>query len=125
MEDLYKSLQADDLHILPQLTGGKSGGFVQILIGAALVAASFIPGINAVAAGMIMKVGALLILGGLAQMLAPAPLDDQSEQDRSRYLGSPRNTVQIGTRIPILYGRFRVYGHFLSFDINSRAGTAI
>ena len=70
------------------------------------------------AASLLMKVGALALLGGLSQLLAPTP-EAEEEQNRSAYLGAPGNTVKIGTRIPILYGRHKVYGHFLSFDINA------
>ena len=120
IEDLFRFLPEDqtEIHIVPQLNGGKSGGFTQILIGAALVAASFIPGLNATVATMILQAGALAILGGLSQLLAPQPKADD-EQEKNRYLGAPKNTVEIGTRIPILYGEFRCYGHWLGFDINA------
>lgn len=117
IESLYQPLTTNELHIVPQLNGGKKGGFIQVLIGAAMIAAAFlIPGLGAFGA-MLMKAGALLILGGIASILAPAP-SSETEQ-RSLYLGSPGNTVRIGTRIPILYGEFKVSGHFLSFDINA------
>lgn len=121
-ESLYVDLAPDTvLHITPQLNGGKSGNaFLQIVAGIALIGVSFIPGIGALAASIAMKVGTMLVLGGLSQLLAPAPENDKDEQVKSRYLGAPGNTVQIGTRIPILYGEDRVYGHFLSFDINSQ-----
>lgn len=120
VEDLFVPLDQDELHLVPQLNGGKKGGWVQILIGIALVAISFIPGLQAFAtlASILLKAGALLILGGLVQLLSPKPSSDD-ERQRSDYLGAPGNTVRIGTRIPILYGRYRVYGHYLSFDIHA------
>lgn len=111
--------EVEDIHLVPQFNGGKNGGLLQILVGAALIGLSFIPGIGALASGLLMKVGALALLGGLTQMLAPTPDSDSQTQNRSNYLGTPKNTVKIGTRIPILYGRHRVYGHYLSFDINA------
>ncbi|RWB08775.1 MAG: tail assembly protein [Mesorhizobium sp.] len=109
-----------EIHIVPQFNGGKSGGLGQILIGAALIAIGvFTFGATTFWGSMLLKVGALSLLGGLAQLLAPTPENDTSK-DQSRYLGSPKNTVSIGTRIPILYGEDRVYGQFLSFDINAR-----
>jgi predicted phage tail protein len=116
IERLYEPLTVDRLDIVPQLNGGKKGGFTQVLIGAALVAASFIPGLNAAVASFAFSLGGALLLGGLSQLLAPTP---SSEEDthRSRYLGAPKNTVKIGQTIPILYGRAQVFGHVLSFDV--------
>lgn len=121
-DSLYSDIPEDAvLEVVPQLNGGKSGNaWMQILAGVALIGVSFIPGIGTFAAGIAMKVGAMLVLGGLSQLLSPQPENDKDEQVKSRYLGAPGNTVQIGTRIGILYGEDRVYGHFLSFDINSQ-----
>ncbi len=120
-ESLYTPLETDveEIHIVPQLSGGKSGGLLQILLGVALIGVGFFLGAGTMLGSMLMKVGALALLGGLSQLLAPQPEDDKSTQTKSQYLGAPKNTVAIGTRIPILYGEFRVYGQFLSFDINA------
>lgn len=127
LEDLHKPTEIEEFHVVPQLNGGK-GGFVQVLVGAALVAASFaIPGSTLAFGaftlqGFTMAVGASLFLGGVAQLLAPQPeLAGKTEDNpaNSLYLGSDQNTVAIGTPIPILYGKYRVYGHFLSFDVSA------
>lgn len=118
VESLFTYNDVEDVHLVPQFCGGKKGGFVQILIGAALVAASFIPG-NPLAP-LMLKVGALLIIGGLLQFFtAPARDKKDGAQNKSYYLGPPKNTVEIGTRIPILFGRRRIGGHYLSFNISS------
>ena len=119
VEDLFTEPKSDELHIFPQFAGGKKGGFMQILIGAALFAVSFfLPGSMAVLAGIAKSMGISMLLGGIAQLLAPQPSSEDAK--KSRYLGSPKNTVAMGTRIPILYGTFRVYGHYLSFDIDAK-----
>jgi len=122
LEDIYRALGDQiDIHIVPQLNGGKDGGaLLQIGLGIALIGVGFfMGGMTSWWGSMLMKVGALSLLGGLAQMLAPQPESDKDEQTKSRYLGAPKNTVQIGTRIPILYGEHQAYGHYLSFDINA------
>ncbi len=123
---LYKDLEPDAvLHVVPQMNGGKSGNaFLQIAAGALLIGLSFIPGVGPMVASIAMKVGTMLVLGGLSQLLAPAPENDKGEKTASRYLGTPGNTVQIGTRISILYGEDRVYGHYISFDINAQQFSA-
>ena len=118
-QDLYKDLgDTIEIHMVPQMLGGKNSGLGQILLGAVLIGVSFIPGIGPTVASMLLKVGAMQILGGITAMLAPTPSDDRDEE-RSKYLGAPRNTTKIGTRISILYGEYRWGGHYLSFDINA------
>lgn len=118
--DLYKPLgDQTEIHVVPQMNGGKSGGMWQILLGAALIGVGLFIGASAVLGSIMIKVGAMMVLGGLAQMLAPTP-EAEDEQQQSRYLGAPLNTVKIGTRIPILYGKYRVGGQYLSFNINAK-----
>lgn len=120
-ESLHTHLgpEIEEIHITPQMSGGKKGGLLQILLGAVLIGVGMLIGAGTMIGSMMMKVGALALLGGLSALLAPQPEADKSEQNRSAYLGAPKNTVKIGTRIPILYGEHLVFGHFLSFDINA------
>lgn len=119
---LYQDLDdIQELHIVPQLAGEKSGSaLTQILLGVALVGVGFALGPATWLGSFALKAGVMMALGGLSQLLAPQPEADKESDARTRYLGAPRNTVQIGTRIPILYGEYRVGGHYLSFDINAR-----
>ena len=130
-EDLHKHLgDQEEIHIYPALIGAKSK-FTQIIVGATLIAFAFFnPGLASVGASFmagglqtyLMQFGAMLILGGIAQMLAPQPETDEGDGRKSGYLGSGKNTVAIGTTIPILYGEYRCAGHYLSFDVNSSRG---
>lgn len=120
-EDLLKA-DREVIDIVPQLSGGKEGGFIQILVGVVTIAAAFIPGVGPLVSAALLSSGIGLVVGGLLSFLLPTPNRDTASGDpeASKYLGSPRNTTQIATRIPVLYGRDRVYGHFLSFDIDSK-----
>ena len=130
-EALYSPSDVEEIHLVPDFSGGK-GGLLQIIIGTVLVVASIItfneeliPGIasmmgfteatiSAVALGVGMM-GASLMLGGLLQMLSPAPkMDATQDSGSSLFLGAAQNTTAIGTRIPILYGRTQVFGQILS-----------
>jgi predicted phage tail protein len=122
-ESLHTPIEPDVefIHIVPQLSGGKKGGLLQILLGAVLVGVGLLLGAGTLVGSLLIKVGALALLGGLTSLLAPKPETDTSGEGtkKSSYLGTPKNTVAIGTRIPILYGRRRVYGQIMSFDINA------
>lgn len=122
VEDFFKKDDTVDIHIYPQFNGGKRGGFLQILLGAALIAASFL--IGGPFAPLMLRMGVLLVIGGLMQLLQQPPRDNKQEEqtNKSRYLGAPKNTVEIGTRIPILYGRRKVGGHYLSFNVSAVDG---
>lgn len=121
----------DELHLTPTMGGGKSGGFFKIIVGAVLIAAAFYNPIGAIALTSSLTLGTVLfsaglsfVLGGLLELLNPTPKIDltgnsQSDPEASKYLGANQNTVKIGTRIPLLYGRYRVYGHYLSFDVDA------
>ena len=137
VEDLARS-DIEDIHLVPQFNGGKRGGFVQIAIGVVLVIASiYFPPLAGVSLGTIgagatattvtlgtvmFSVGASLVLGGVMQLLAPAPASDRARGDpeASKYLGAPQNTVRIGTRIPVGFGLDMAYGHFLSYNIDAK-----
>lgn len=120
-----------ELHLVPAMTGGKSGGFARILIGAVLIAASFlIPGAQVIAFGtttwgsMLFSAGMSLALGGLLELMSPQPKADTfgnnaADPEASKYLGATQNTVKIGTRIPLMYGEMLAYGHYLSFDVDA------
>jgi predicted phage tail protein len=119
IESLIAPSDTQDLHLFPQLNGGKNGGFFQILLGVVLIAASFIPGLNAFAP-ILLKVGIMMVLGGILQLFNTPKRDNKdSTEKKSHYLGSPKNTVDVGTRIPILCGEDKVGGHYLSFQIDA------
>ncbi|GBU16864.1 MULTISPECIES: hypothetical protein [Methylobacterium] len=118
VEELISPGGPQDLHIFPQLNGGKNGGFFQIIIGAVLVAASFVTG--PVLGPILLKLGILMVLGGILQMFNTPKRDNKdAPEKKNHYLGAPKNTVEIGTRIPILCGQDRVGGHYLSFQIDA------
>lgn len=141
-ESLFAPIPEDVevLHIMPDIRGGKGGGFFKIAIGVVLVAAAFVipgaglalPGVlgatGATFGSVLFGVGLNLILGGLLQLLSPSPEIDskpvQQDPEASKYLGANQNTVKIGTRIPLLYGKHPVYGHYLSFNVDAKEVSA-
>ena len=112
VEDLYRKTDVKDIHIFPDYTVG--GGWLQVALGAVAVVVGAVTG-----QAWLVSLGISLALGGIMQLLSPAPKRDTSNPiEASRYLGAPKNTTAIGTRIPIGYGLHKVSGHFLSYDVN-------
>ena len=134
-ESLFEPLPHDitELHLVPSMTGGKSGGFLQIVVGVVLIAAAVATGGASLAAltatgtlaGTLFSLGISLVLGGLLGLLSPTPKADSfgngvADPEASKYLGATGNTVKIGTRIPLLYGTFLCFGQYLSFDVDAK-----
>lgn len=122
---LYAETDQEEIHVYPRLGGGGGkGGLLQILLGITLIALAFVlPGTAigialGLTKGTMLLTGALMLLGGIMQMLMPVPETDSDES--SLYLGAGANTVRIGTRIPIVYGTRKVGGHYLSFDVDAK-----
>lgn len=129
--DVIAETDMEEIHVRPTMTGaGGGGGLVQIAVGALFIAAAIampasITGLSIVAGAtvgsVLAGVGISLVLGGLLQLLSPAPdLDVEGNKEGSKYLGAPQNTVKIGTRIPLIFGTHKAYGHFLAFNVDAK-----
>ncbi|MXP19682.1 tail assembly protein [Glaesserella parasuis] len=106
---------ADDctVHFTPVVAGaGKSVGFVQAIVGVALIAVAWWNPLGWTA-GTAMMVGAMggasMAMGGVMQMLARPPdmntkLSD-SEKQQSTSFSNIRNLTPQGRPIPLLYGK--------------------
>ena len=124
-KELHYPSGASDIKIVP-VVGGAGGNTGQILLGAALIGASFMfPGAGmfgttsflgkeAVVGGFLTKVGTItsvigasLVLNGIANMLAPVETIPEENQDprRSFNFSGIQNTTRAGVAVPVIYGR--------------------
>ena len=133
-EDLHNPTGQSDIHIVPVITGaGGRSPFGRILLGAALIGASFLfPGAGmfgtqsfggvfaagtggGVATGTafmtglgtaVSAIGAGLVLNGVSELLFPLPTPDAQEDDPriSFAFNGLTNTSRAGTAHPIVYG---------------------
>lgn len=119
------------IHIVPRMAGAKSGWF-GVLAGAALIAASFIPGLNvAVWAGtaatwssIAFSLGASMMLGGVAQLLAPQPktpsMHSADNGKQNTYFSSLENMVAQGNPVPVPYGEIMTGSRRISQELSTR-----
>ena len=127
---LFSPTSEEHIHIEPYVggAGGSNGASIlQIIVGVVMivvgVVASPISGgssLTLTQAGLVMMSGAMMILGGVLQLLAPSPKASATSDRSNQYLPSDQNTVKIGTRIALLIGRVKHPGHFLSFNVTSQ-----
>jgi predicted phage tail protein len=110
-------LSCDRLVMAPIVTGA-GGNVGQILIGAALIALAFIPGVGTVAATgafssvgtALFGLGASLFLTGIAGLLSPpvqTPTSDTKKKESFIFDRATELTTQ-GFPVPLIYGRYRV-----------------
>lgn len=148
-DDLYVINEGlTELNLYPDYTpagGGGNMGVTQMIIGAviivaAVVGAFFTGGATLAALGSLsatwgaisagfaastmltasLAMGAALVLGGLAQTLQKVPkVKSDEDSERNKYFSSGKNTSEIGTRIAIGYGKYKVAGQILSINQES------
>ena len=119
---LYYRLKAGmTVHFTPVLKGAKRAGVFNIIVGIALVAASWYAGgaagwsyLGASGYGMATMgtmLGASMILSGVAQLLTSTPkmggISEDKEKQRSTSFSNLSNMTAQGKMIPLAYGRIR------------------
>ena len=106
----------DTVRILPVYEGSKRAGLFQTILGAILIAVSFIPGFQILA-----PIGISLLAGGVAQLLAPQSKGLKTKEDSgnqaSYAFGGPVNTTAQGNPVGVLYGYREVGGAVVSAGI--------
>lgn len=141
-ESWYVPLFVDSIHLYPVFKTAKSQ-WATIAVGAALaltgwglaawaaaaptslVAAAGITANWAAVAGTVATgltyAGTALMIQGVMNLLFPAPKMDTSAEAKtnSKYLGAPNTTTSAGTRIPFGYGKYKISGHYISYNISS------
>ena len=140
---VYEIIPANALEISPGYSGASGdNGLLNIVIGVVLIAvAVFAPymagpalatttsagGMTVFASGTFaayaasaaMSIGISLVLTGAMQLLAPNQKDKNEGNYKSRTFGST-TTTEVGTPIPIIFGRHLTYFHLFSFNVDAR-----
>ena len=145
-EDLHNPIGQDDIHIVPVITGaGGNSPFGRILLGAALIGASFlfpgaglfgkagaeltggiVTGFGAKVGTALSAIGAGLVLNGVSEMLFPMPKPEMPEDDPriSFSFSGVQNTSRAGTAHPIVYGEVVTGSVVISAGIDTNQVTA-
>jgi predicted phage tail protein len=126
LEDVsLPSSQREDIRIAPAILG--SGAVVRIFVGAALIGAGL--AINYFSAGTLspigsfmIQVGAVLVLGGVFELLFSPPKknygnDNLDENGQSFIFSGPENVTRQGGAVPVGYGRVMIGSTVVSAGI--------
>ena len=133
-DQIHDPIGKSDIHIVPVITGAGGSSFNRILLGGALIGASFLfpgagmfgttslfgvsaagaTGAGVVAGSALMTgigtalsaVGAGMVLNGVSEILFPLPKPEEQEDDPriSFNFSGVQNTSRAGTAHPIVYG---------------------
>lgn len=128
-EQLHDPSGQQSITIAPVLTGAGGSGLGQVLLGAVIIAVAWWNPMGWAAAGAFLSqatlyaVGTSMILGGVAQMLAPTPRSNIADNERpdnkpSYAFNGPVNTTAQGQPVPIGYGRLMVGSVVVSAGID-------
>lgn len=124
-EKLCLPTEETEIHLVPAIAGG-GGKWGQIIIGTALIIAGVVlavttPGMPWYAIALITT-GASMVLGGVMQLFYKTPtLHKSDDPAASKYLGNIGNTTAIGTYRNLAYGRTKIYGHWLSLQVDAKS----
>ena len=128
-EEIYNPSGRQEIKIIPVVLGAKKEGLGAIILGVALIAVGVHPGVltsltgavGATAAtaitGALVSTGFSLILGGIAQLLAPTP--EEIKDDSNYAFNGALNTTQQGVAVPLCYGQLMIGGAVISSGITS------
>lgn len=130
------------IHVVPRMAGAKNGGMFQVVLGAVAIAASFVTaGASMAAWGAALGAGALtsstsilfslgvsMMLGGVAQMLAPKPdtpsMGQTDNGKQNTYFSSLDNMAAQGNPVPVLYGEMQIGSRVISQMMSTQDETA-
>jgi len=110
------------VRIAPVVSGAKRAGLGQIIVGSVLVVAGMVMTAYGMpqAGAFVTKMGVVMILGGVVQMLSPQSQKDADNGSNKSYsFGSPENTVDEGGPVPLAYGRVWAGSVVISGGINT------
>ena len=146
--EIHDPIGQQDIHIIPVISGAGGDTFNTILLGAALIGASFFfPGaglfgttsflgagagvVGVSSTGVLLgtaigtglsAIGAGLILQGVGNMLYPTedPTFEDNPQISFNFSGT-QNTARAGTPVPIVYGEIFTGSVVISGDVDTEA----
>jgi predicted phage tail protein len=90
--------------IVPAVAGAKKNGFLQTVIGVAMIVVGVFTG-----QPWLVQAGIAVTVGGIAQMLTPVQKADEADKDprlTSYAFDGPVNSTRAGGPVPVVFGEF-------------------
>ncbi|CAH0139634.1 tail assembly protein [Stenotrophomonas lactitubi] len=117
-DQLHDPPGTDNIRIAPVLVGSKRGGILQTILGIVLI----VVGVWTQNYQLVFQ-GGVMVLGGVAQMLAPQPkglgAKDSAENTPNYSMNGAVNTQAQGNPVPVAYGGHDIKGMFVGSAVIS------
>ena len=118
-KQLDLNTDASVIKVVPKIIGaGGNSGLLSTILGAVMIAASFIPGVGQALAPVLLGAGIGMLVGGVAQMLMPKIDNTQNQNEdgnkANKGFGGAVTTIAQGNPVPILYGQREIGGFIAS-----------
>lgn len=117
-QELLMKFSKGDMYISP-VPAGSGGGIGKIFAAVVLVVVGLTLGITGLAAYIVYGTAASLALAGIAELMAPDPATDDTSTDSSYLFQGSGQTILEGDPVPLLYGRLRIPGRLIDFDVRN------
>ena len=125
VDDLHNPAGKQSIKFVPILQGAGGNGVLNVILGAVLIAASFVaPFVGAGAASpYLLNAGIAMTIGGVVQMLTPMPnmnpdiSNNRPDNKPSYAFNGAVNTTAQGYPVPVGYGRMIVGSAVISAGI--------
>lgn len=72
-----------------------------------------------------LGVAVSLALTGIQEMMAPDPATDKTSKDKDNVFQGADQTIVEGDPVPVLYGKLRIPGRPISFDLRNKSGSFV
>lgn len=95
------------IRFTPVISGAGKGGILQIVVGVVMIVGGLMTDNPLIALN-----GAMMLFGGISQMLAPKPR--KGSRKTSHYFNGTEQTQEQGAPVPLIYGRCLVSGFPIS-----------
>ena len=124
-EELLMNFREGDMYIspAPEGSGNAIRGILKIVAAAVIVFIAVTMPLSGPLLYASYAVAGALAISGIADLMAPDPatdLDNNSRQDSSYLFQGSGQTILEGDPVPLLYGRLRIPGRLIDFDVRNK-----
>lgn len=122
-DEIHNPMGCAEIRIAPIVLGAKKAGVFQVILGAVLIVVGVLAWFAPPVSAALINAGIALVIGGVIQLLTPAPkgraAEDRPDNKASAVFNGPINTQAQGNPVQVLYGELIVGSAVVSAGITA------